>query len=151
VLSGPEYSSPTRTVVARRQLVGHGIGHGGCRIAQGTDSPAVTVPCNRSTFSGTPSVSDARATKSFNRRSRSRRGNSTRRPHVRHLTPISAPSRTTLQSNPPHGCGFLSRTTSPTANGIGSDFTIGLNPAVPRPAAMRGLPVTSARGCAAPR
>src|SRR5687768_11852239 len=59
------------------------------------------------------------------RLSRSRRGRSTRRPQVWHLTPISAPSRTTLQSSPPHGCGFLSRTTSPTANGIGSDFTIG--------------------------
>src|SRR5215213_8017007 len=60
------------------------------------------------------------------RRSRSRRGKSTRRPHVTHLTPMSAPSRTTLQSYPPQGCGFLSRTTSPTANGVGSELTIRL-------------------------
>src|SRR5215213_703173 len=69
------------------------------------------------------------------RRSRSRRGRRTRRPQVTHLTPMSAPSRTTLQSRPPQGCGFLSRTTSPTANGIGSELTIKLAPpcaALPR-------------------
>src|SRR5438552_16932465 len=51
--------------------------------------------------------------------SRSRRATRTRRPHVPQRRPISAPSRTTRQLSPPHGCCFLKTTTSSRENGTG--------------------------------
>jgi hypothetical protein len=43
------------------------------------------------------------------RRANSRRGNNTRRPHLRHSNPISAPRRTTRHSYPPQGWGLRKR------------------------------------------
>src|SRR5712691_3521578 len=51
--------------------------------------------------------------------SRSRRATSTRRPQVAQRRPMSAPSRTTRQVSPPHGCGLRSTTTSSRKNGTG--------------------------------
>src|SRR5438309_3798700 len=51
--------------------------------------------------------------------SRSRRAISTRRPQVEQRRPMSAPSRTTRQVSPPHGCDLRSTTTSSRKNGSG--------------------------------
>ncbi len=45
-----------------------------------------------------------------------RRGSIIRLPQVRHSIRISAPSRTTFQSNPPHGWAFRIRMTSSSFN-----------------------------------
>src|SRR6266540_6287805 len=56
----------------------------------------------------------ARLRKVLSLRSNWLRGKRTRCSQVAQRKPISAPSRTTDQSLPPQGCGFLKRTTSPT-------------------------------------
>src|SRR5215212_8344539 len=114
--------------VSRRCELGDGLGYCSRGLAQESTSPTAITLVRESVVLESWSLTSARMTNNFIRRSSSRRGRSTRRPHVTHLTPISAPSRTTRQSKPPHGCGFLSRSTSPTANGIGSAFTIGVVP-----------------------
>jgi hypothetical protein len=54
----------------------------------------------------------AHATNSFIRRSKTLLSRRTRRPHVRHLMPISASNLTTRHSWPPQGCAFFRRTIS---------------------------------------
>ena len=59
------------------------------------------------------------------RRSNSSRASITRRPHVRHLIPMSAPTLVTPHSKPPHGCCFRMCAMSPMLTFIGPIGLIG--------------------------
>src|SRR5258708_711159 len=72
------------------------------------------------------SVSIARESTCFVRRSTSARGNNTRRPHFSQRRPISAPRRTTCQSYPPQGCGLRKRKRSPKLSCIGAMHSFAL-------------------------
>src|SRR5947209_2859285 len=78
-------------------------------------------------------ASGPRSTKRIMRRSTVERGSRTRRPQVWHLSPMSAPRRTTSQTEPPQGCCLRSSTTSPTLKSTTGMSLLMFQPQLARP------------------